>query len=145
MNRVDTATRWFASQVTRRGFLRGVGGAGVGLGLSMAGATLNMSAASAAGSCASGACGPSPYCDYVIITGLCLSGGCSSGYKGRFYNSYTCSSGEGGSWDESYGGGCRSPGNWRCRDCAMKCTTGGAAVSGCGSSGWYACIRVKHL
>jgi hypothetical protein len=138
--------RAVASGVSRRTFLRRAGEAGLAAGLTLSWIGVLAEKAGAAGSCSGGACGPSPPCDYVVITGLCLQPA-DPAIKGRNYNTYQCASSgaEGGSWTESYGSSCASPGSWRCRDCAEKNSGTGHLVSGCGSGTWRACIRRKKL
>jgi hypothetical protein len=133
------------NQVSRRHFLQYVGKLGFSAGMGMALSGILANRASAKGTCAAGACGPSPRCDYVVIDGRCLHSG--DDMQGRVYDFFTCqpTGVEGGSWTENWSSSCQNPGRWQCRDCAYHGNSGGRTVSSCGSGTWTACIRAKSL
>lgn len=147
---LDRAAMSIAHSTTRRQFLGRLGAAGLTAGLGF-GFLVGMDwrrEAFARGSCASGACGPSPICS----SSNCTTGGqCSSGAGAarRVYDTFNycpCSNPNcANCWAEGpYGAGCSTPGSWSCCDCCAY--SGGAACNGSlctGFEGPWRCICRK--
>lgn len=135
LDSVDQSAVRLSLAIGRRDFLRKLGALGLMSGLAFAGFSLQLAGpAAAAGSCAGGACGPSPLC-----SGGCSGSNCGSN-QNRHYNLFHCDS-HNNSWSETYCPGCATPGNWVCGDC---CQSGGSGDpcddGGCSGASPKACI-----
>lgn len=131
--RLDETSAHFTEVIGRRSFFRKAGGVGLMAGLAAAGLTLRFAGpANARGSCAGGACGPSPICWSGCSGATCVGSNSNRGYGGFACNSWY------NAWAEAYCVGCATPGTYQCGDCCSP-SGGGSLCSGC-SSTKYACI-----
>lgn len=137
-----SAVATVGAEISRRRLLGTVGKVGLAAGLSIGllESKWLSGLAGANGSCAGGACGPSPLCP----SAQCSGGQCYrfGGNANRDYNTNYCGTG-GNCWTESWGGGCRNPGNWTCCDCCCccGCSLGSACGNGPSCTGAFnACI-----
>lgn len=138
----DTTVASVAGRISRRRFVQGAAGLGLATGLGVGGFTAWLSTpAQAMGTCAGGACGPSPLCSdcFGFDTAGCGANSKCHGVN-RQYNQFYC--GNANCWVESWPCNCYEGGTWSCCDCCSDCGSGTLCSSCTGTL--YACI-CRHL